>query len=282
MKDVEGIAKEIDHLKPIPEVANKVLSIVEDPQSSMAELSEIVVYDQALTANLLRTCNSAYFGLPQKVESVHKAIVYLGTAQVVDLVLMNVCASNLKERQDGYDLDQGELWRYSVSSALIARDLTEKKNTKDNHLIFTAALLKDIGKVVLSQYVAESFEEINRLVNDQGLSFREAEKAVIGIDHAELGAMVAEKWNFSPRLAGMIRNHHLSQTSPAPDYKTCIVYLADALCMMMGLSVGSDGLHYRFHQEVVEQLGFSEKDIQRIMVRIPDKLQNVEELINNA
>ena len=152
MSDIEPIIKEIDKLRPVPKVANKVMSIARDPQSSMSQLSEVITYDQALTANLLRMCNSAYFGLPSKIDSVHQAIVYLGMDQLIDLVLMSSGVENLKGKQEGYDLDEGELWRYSVSSALLARELAEKKGSENNHLIFTAALLKDIGKVVLNQY----------------------------------------------------------------------------------------------------------------------------------
>ena len=279
MSDIQAIIKGIDSLKPIPQVANKVMSIVQDPDSSLSELSEVISYDQAITANLLKICNSAYVGLSRKVESVHHAIVYLGMDQVVDLVLMTAAAENFKRQQSGYDLQEGELWRYSVSSALIARELAEKKGSKENHLIFTAALLKDIGKVILSQYVADSFEKINMLVSERDYSFREAEKEVIGIDHAELGGMVAESWKFSPKMVDTIRNHHMSEESSTDDFEMSIVYLADTLCMMMGVGVGSDGLAYRFYRDVVDRLEFSERDIQESIASFGENIHRVEELI---
>ena len=280
MSDIKTIIKAIDKLEPIPQVANKVMSIAEDPNSSISDLSEVIVYDQVLTANLLKTCNSAYFGLAKKVESVHQAIVYMGMDQVVNLALMSGSTENFKTKQEGYGLDEGELWRYSVSCALIARELAEKKGVKKNHLIFTSALIKDIGKVILNQYVADSIEKINLLVSKAGFSFREAEKRVIGIDHAELGGMVAEKWKFSPKMVYIIRNHHLSEELSKDDFGTSIVYLADTLCMMMGIGVGSDGLAYRFHKDVVERLGFSEKDFQEVIAGFGEKLYHVEELID--
>ena len=130
MKDIETILKQIDQLKPVSHVANKIMSIAEDPKSSMSDLSEVITYDQALTANLLRICNSAYFGLPREIESVHQAIVYLGVDQVVDLVLLSGGSDHLKTKQDGYDLNAGELWKFSVSSALLSRDLAEMKGLK--------------------------------------------------------------------------------------------------------------------------------------------------------
>jgi putative nucleotidyltransferase with HDIG domain len=281
-KDVDKIIQEINHLKPMPQVANKVMAIARNPKSSMQQLAEVITYDQVLTANLLKTCNSTYFGLPRKVDSVHQAIVFMGMNQVVDLVLLNGGAENLRKRQEGYDLDEGDLWRYSVSSALIVRELAMKKGLGDSHLLFTAALLKDIGKVVLSQHVADSYQKISFLVSQHEYSFREAEKAVIGIDHAELGGKVAEKWGFSPQLVDLIRNHHLPDEATEYSMETRIVYLADMLCMMMGIGVGSDGLAYRFRKDVVEGLGFSDRDFQEVMAGFGEKLRQVEELVNAA
>lgn len=279
MSNIKSIVKKIDSLKPVPQVANKVMSIARDPNSSMSDLSKVIVYDAAVTANLLKVANSAYFGMSGKVNSVHQAIVYMGMSQVIDLVTLASSSEDLKSAQEGYDLDAGELWKYSISSALIARDLAEKKRAQDSNLIFTAALLKDIGKVILSQHVGDSYEKINTLVAEEGFSFREAEKEVIGIDHAELGGMVAETWKFSQKMVEIIRNHHHPDESLESYLETAIVYLADTLCLMMGIGGGSDGLAYRFHQDVVKYLELTERDFQEIMAGFGEKLEEVEALI---
>ena len=281
MKRIKEIIKKIDRLKPIPQAANKIMSLAEDPNSSMSQITDVISYDQALTANLLKTCNSAYFGLSKKVDSVHQAVVYVGMDQLVDLVLINCGTDDFKRKQEGYGLEKGELWKYSVASALIAKDLAEKKGQKNNHRIFTAALVKDIGKVVLSQYVVEAQKKINALVSDDGYSFREAEKEVIGIDHAELGGMVAEKWKFSSQMADIIRNHHLHDESAQDDIETVIVYLADTLCMMMGLGGEVDALHYRFHKKVIERSGYTDTDFQEVMAEFGTKIQLVEDLMKS-
>ena len=280
MNDIKSIVKKIDGLKPIPQVASKVMSIAEDPESSMHDLSDVIVYDTAVTTNLLKVANSAYFGLSEKVDSVHQAIVLIGMDQVANLVLLSAGSENLKGSQEGYDLEAGDLWKYSVSSALIARELAEKKGAKETQLIFTAALIKDIGKVILNQYVKDSFDNINTLVTEQNFTFREAEKEVIGIDHAELGGMVAENWKFSPMMIEIIRNHHLPQESSISEFESSIVYMADTICMMMGIGGGSDGLAYRFHRKVVERLGLTEKDFQHIIAGFGEKLPQVEAMMN--
>ena len=279
MSAIQELIKEIKNLRPIAQIANQIMSIVENPNASLSDVADIIVYDPMTTANILRTCNSAYFGLSRKVESVHEAVTLIGLEQIVDLVLLKSGAENLKKEQEGYGLDEGDLWRYSVASALIARDLSEKKQLASTHMVFTAALLKDIGKVILNRFVSDAFPKIQELVQEQGHSFREAEKKVIGVDHAELGGLVASNWKFSQKMVYIIQNHHLSDKQAREDIETCIVYLSDIICMMMGIGGGADGLAYRFHDEVVGKLGFSEKDIQGTIASFGEKMAKVEDLI---
>jgi putative nucleotidyltransferase with HDIG domain len=197
---------------------------------------------------------------------------------VADLAFLASIAENLKAEQTGYGLRKGDLWKYSVLSALIARELAKNKGIAKTHLIFTAALLKDIGKVILNQYVEDAFEEINTMVVKKYVTFREAEKQVLGIDHAELGGMVAESWNFSPKMVEIIRNHHQPQKSSISEIESSIVYLADTMCMMMGVGGGLDGLAYRFHKEVINRLEFTDRNLQKIMAMFGEKLRHVESL----
>ena len=138
---------------------------------------------------------------------------------------------------------------------------------------------KDIGKVVLSQYVGDAFTRINALVTERGHTFKEAEKEVIGIDHAELGAVVAKTWQFSPKMQDIIRNHYHPLQASIGVVETSIVYMADILCMMMGIGVGSDGLSYRFDQDVAERLQVNDREIEQIMAGFSEKHQQVEALL---
>ncbi|MBW2095888.1 MAG: HDOD domain-containing protein [Deltaproteobacteria bacterium] len=279
MTDIAAIIKGIDKLKPIPQVTHKVMAIAGNTVSSAADLADVIQYDPALTANVLKLCNSAFFGLARKIDSIHQAVAYLGMDQVVDMVMMNLGSENLKRAQKGYDLREGELWKYSVLSAFMAKDIAESKGLKDKHLVFTSALLKDIGKAVLSKHVENYFDEIEKAVKDKNITFRDAEKLIIGIDHAELGAIIAEKWNFSARMVEIIRNHHLGTGWREDDLELAAVYVADTLCMIMGIGVGSDGLAYRFHPKVMKRLQFSDTDIQIMMASFGERLHEIEGLL---
>lgn len=280
MTSLDILLKEIDNLKPIPAVVNQIMAVSEKPDSSMEEIADIIMYDPSITANILKMCNSAYYSLPRKIDSVQDAITMMGMDQVLDMVLLKSGAENLQNSQEGYGLNEGALWKHAVSSALISKSLAEKKGSEHKQMIFTAALLKDIGKIILDRYVSDKYQKIDELVTDEGYSFREAEKKVIGIDHAELGGIIAKMWEFSPKMITMIRHHHLEDETARNDLETQILYVADNVCMMMGIGIGVDGLAYRFHKDVMTDLGISPEDLQMIIATFGEEMEKVENLLN--
>ncbi len=280
MTDLQELIKEIKNLKPIPAVANQLLAVVDNPDSSMEDIANVIQYDPVITASVLKTCNAAFFGLKNPAESIKDAVNMLGTDQVIELVLLKSGAKALSGDQKGYGLEPGDMWRYSVSSAVIAKQLAVKLGLKNKNTIFTSALLKDIGKIILDKHVTGVSKKIQNMVENESLSFREAEKVTLGIDHAELGAMIAKMWKFSPKMVKIIRNHHLSDKKMIKDKEIAVVYLADCICMMLGTGVGKDGLAYRFQKEVMKELGMSADDIAKIIADFGINIKEVETLLN--
>ena len=280
MTDLKDIVEQIDLLEPVPPIAAQILALADDPNSSMSEIADLIRNDPALTANLLRTCNSAYFGLARQVESVRDAIALVGLDHIVRLVLLNSLSASFKKNPEGYGLGEGELWRHAVSSAHVAGLLADRFGaSQKKHIIYTAALLKDIGKLILGRFVAFSFEQINILVRSHGQSFNDAEKRIIGMSHEELGAMVAKKWHFGQKLIYIIRHHHLADESARQDFETSLVYLADIVCMMLGVGTGADGLSYRFYSDVLNRMNLTAKDLQGIVAQAAKNQQQVEILL---
>ena len=282
MAAMQELLKEIKKLKPIPAIVNQIIEIVDKPDSSMKDIAKIIKYDPAVTANLLKISNSAYFGLKEPAESIEDAVALLGIDQIVELVLMKSGASVLAGKFDGYGFTEGALWKYSVSSALIAKQIASRLSMENKNTIFTAALLKDIGKTILNKFVSDSFEQINALVLNQNMTFLGAEKEIIGVDHAELGGMIAKIWKFSFKMVNIIRNHHIQDRSTYKDKDIAVVYLADCICMMLGIGVGADDLAYRYHKEVMDELGINANEVPEIIVEFSENMQKVEELLNIA
>lgn len=280
MTDLQAIVEQIDLLKPIPAIATQIMTKSADPDSPLSDIADLIVNDPVLTANLLKICNSAYFGLPRKIDSVKNAVSWVGMDQIVELVLTSSVSDNFTKGLEGYGLGEGELWRHAVISAHVAKSLARRiGGSRNEHLIYTAALLKDIGKLILGRFVAFSYEKINILVHSQGYSFSDAEKKIIGMNHEELGAMVGEKWAFSDKLIYIIRHHHLTDETARRDLETTLIYLADIICMMMGICAGTDGLSYMFYSEVLNRLNVSDEDLQKTIAETSENRQKIDDLL---
>ncbi|SLM31534.1 Putative chemotaxis signal transduction protein (fragment) [Desulfamplus magnetovallimortis] len=176
MTPIQLLIKEIRNLTPVPAITTRIINMADNPSCDMADIAKLIQYDPAMTAHMLRTCNSAFFGLSNPVESVKDAVAILGIDKIVELVLLNAGTKPLARPQKGYGMRKGALWKHSVASALIAKNLATKQCPDLRHTIFTAALLKDIGKVVLDKFILESMQKIESLIKQNGLSFIEAEK----------------------------------------------------------------------------------------------------------
>jgi len=281
---LETIIGSIDRLPPFPGVASRVLELSADPNIDYLDLLNVIKYDEALTANCLRLCNSSYYGLPVKVFSLDHAGRLLGLKNIIMVVLANCKGlSTFSNPLNVYGLRPGELWRHSVICAILSQLLVEKTNGADDSVLFTATLLHDVGKLVLNQYyVEETSKDLVELTFKDGLSLIEAEKEVFGIDHAELGGIIAESWQFPAVLSNSIRNHHQEMSGESIPNVESWVRLSN-LVFYVSLShlVHSyhKGITCQIEPEVLSRFGLSQEDIKKVMVELPEELKSTEALL---
>jgi HD-like signal output (HDOD) protein len=278
MTDINKILKQVKELQPIATMVHKVLAFAADPDGSIVDLVHLVEHDPAITANLLRICNSAYMGLAVKIDSIQQAVTMLGLQQVVELVLAQNLSGNLTKAQEGYQMEKGDLWKQSVAAAMVARTLAERRDIMALPAIYTAALLKDIGKVILHEYVADKLGKIQNLVKTKRYSFIEAEQACIGMDHATLGGIVAKEWNFSPHMVYMIANHHLHNPEARNDPATATLYLADMVAMMVGTCTGIDRLAYHAYEDIFDDFFLAKDELKALMLTYNGFLKGAQRL----
>lgn len=265
MLSLEQLIKESERIEPVPQVIHQLMDLVDDPEVPVSDITELILYEPVVTANLLKLANSAAFGFKKKVDSVHDAVVLLGLKQVVEIVLLNSVARPLKSAQQGYGLEEGQLWKQSVSCALMASAIAESIEAPAKHIIFTAALLKDIGVIVLDRHMGHSMEKIRDAMQADNLNLVAAERQVWGLDHAQLGGRIADNWNFSKVLVNTIQNHHLSDDVADIPKTTAMIYLADSMCSISGINGELFCGHDTHYDRVCSQLGLSETKVNRIM-----------------
>lgn len=281
MAKIEKIIQKVKKLSPIPIVIHKVLDFASKSDGTLDDLVRLVENDPAITANLLKDCNSAHMGLPVKVNSVQQAVSLLGIQRVVEIVVTQTLSVNLQRAQKGYGLAKGELWMQSLATAMVARNLAERRQLPLLPTIYTAALLKDIGKVVLHEFVDDELKKIEYQVNIKGYSFIEAEHLCIGMDHATLGGIIAEEWNFSDQMVFMIRHHHLIDPEARKDPATATLYLADMVSMMAGTCAGIDRLAYKVYEDIFNDFFLAKDELKALMYSYDGYLTGAQRFLEN-
>jgi len=260
---IDQISGVIKAFPAMPGAALKLMTLADAPGTTIQQIEDILRQDPGLTANLLKLANSAYFGIPSKVGSVRQALMLLGLKRLIQLVVAT-CASAIIDRGvPGYDLPAGELWRHSLAVSVAAKGLAGELKLRAADEIFTAGLLHDIGKLILGQFVQEEYPQIERALA-QGMAFEAAEKAVIGIDHAEIGAHVLAQWALPDNIVHAVRWHHAPEKCEHIDVMLDVVHVANMLCLMIGIGVGREGLLHEPSHIVTRRLGLEPPHLEKV------------------
>ena len=201
----EYLAQASDDLPTVPDVADRVIEILDDPDSSADDVRAVIERDAALTARILKVSNSAMYGIPSEISSVGQAISLIGARAVRNLVM--AVAMREVYREFG-ELEQ-RLWDHGSAAGPLAAALARRFGIPvDPDEAFSAGLLHDIGKTSLANSHRSEFEAITKQTLENGADGCALEREGFGFDHAELGARVAEGWKLPPSLVRAIRHHH--------------------------------------------------------------------------
>jgi putative nucleotidyltransferase with HDIG domain len=259
------VAAAVAELPPMPSSIQEVISACDDQDMTVGQLSQVVLRDQNLTANILKLANSSFYGHARRVTTVTEAVVMLGFSAIKSLAISSHTARLLSGSLPGYGLQQGELWRHSISVAFTARRLAVEVQLAPVEEAFVAGLLLDIGKTILSSYMENAFDEVTRISQERRVPFHEVEAELLGFDHAELGAQIASSWSFPPELEEAIRFHHSPSGATLKPALSHCVHLADAACMMLGVGLGADGLMYGMDPASLAVLDITPDRLMRLM-----------------
>lgn len=282
MNRLDQILDRVSTLQPMSGTVLRLVDVVNDPTSDVDEIVEAARYDQALTARMLRVCNSARFGAPRRISSLRDAIAHLGTLKVMQLLMAVHADALLARGQDAYGLAPGMLWRQSVAVALTSSMFAEQLAPAQVNMAFTAGLLHDIGKVVLNEYAGQEFAEVARRAAADQIGFDQAEQAVLGFSSPQIGARLAERWELPEAIVRCIRHHREPQALVPPDNLVDAVYLANCVCLLCGVALGHDGLLYRAEAAVLARHGLGEIDLERTGARMIVELKRVQAVFADA
>jgi putative nucleotidyltransferase with HDIG domain len=220
-QNVESIIQSVSALRPMPGNVARVLKEVDRPDVGIGTLAALICLDQALAALVLQASNSAALGYSRKCFTVYDAIMHVGLSRLKTILLTSSATDMMKRSLGGYRLGEGELWHHSLVTAVAAEWLAQALHYPNPEEAYVSGLLHDMGKLMLDQYVLKDYSTIVYYVQQYQLPLWQVEEKLLGVEHARVGGLMAERWNFPVPLVDAIRFHHtpsfarINQTLPA-------------------------------------------------------------------
>jgi putative nucleotidyltransferase with HDIG domain len=267
------MARAASQLEPLPTSSTRLAALVCAGTPELGQVVEIVQFDEALTASLLRSANSSWSSSRSEIKTVRDAVIRLGASPVLALTLgMNV-RRHLDDVLPQYGMSEGELWRHSVAASLAAELLAPKAAHRPPPETATAALLHDVGKLVMARFLEPTLLEELRACQERGATRVDAEAEVLGIDHAELGGVIARSWALPDTLVQGIREHG------RPRADSCVlvhgVYVSDVLAKAVGAGF-DDNADPQAFSTAMDVLGLTANDYEELKRLVAERLAEVE------
>lgn len=252
----DKILEKVSIFPSMPQAGIKLRALLVKEDVSTAEIEEILRRDPGLAANVLRLANSAYFGIPNKVSTLKHAVILLGV-QRFSKIAVTACMNKVMDSAvEGYGLSPGEIWLHSIAVSTTAEALAKNRKLPQTSDFFTPALLHDLGKLVLGEFVKKEHSNIESLIS-KGVPLVIAEKEVLGTDHAEIGALILSKWRFPEDLINAVQWHHYPEGVENSNLLPEIVYLANLLCQPKCDPDSAEGEHNMPYSSVLNRLSIN-------------------------
>lgn len=279
------INKKIKSVPVISESAYKLLQILDKKDFSYKEIATIVESDSVLSGKVLKTVNSSAFSLSRKIVSVHDALPLIGNRALTAITMESAAPDVFKNELGGYRAQSGELWEHSLKTAIAARFLSVYlKEPVDGGLAYTAGLVHDIGKSLLSTYLEKQYENIVKKMNEQNSADNlELEKDFFGIDHAEAGEILVKHWQLPQIFEVIARYHHTPSEASEDERSICfLVHIADIISMMAGSGTGIDSLHYRLDNSFINYFNMTEEQFQKTILDVNEEFIETKKVLDST
>lgn len=266
--DMRRIVEKITSLPTLPGIITRLTHMLENPNTTAAEVGKEIAKDQVLSAKVLKLVNSGFYGFSQPITTIPHAMVLLGFNVVKTLVFTTSVLDMMSQSIAG-------LWEHSLACARTCGIIAKRLDLPDPEEISVAGLLHDLGKVVLQQNLKEEFEKVVSLVRQRDTLFYEAENQVMGVTHANIGGWLLDKWQLPAQIVEPITHHHTFHPVRSNADRTAVVHLSDILVRAEGFGSGGDRRVPVVSPEALGLLQLSVEDIREIMDAVNDQLSDV-------
>ena len=262
MIELDAYIDRVKKLPPAPQLLPELLTLLNQPNIDSDRVVRLITFDPALTASVLQLCNSASQASARPVINVDEAVVRLGFEHVYRLVAAILGARALTPQEKNENSER--LWRHSVTAAVAAQFIARHLG-EDANLAFTAALLHDIGKIILSDAGPETYSRLVKEVEDNQYSLLEAEKRVLGVEHSAIGGRLLARWKFPLTIVSAVWFHHYPVAARPYERWAACVYLGDLVASLIGHDSGGQALAVQSRGEALRILRLNVDSLARFM-----------------
>ena len=254
----------MEKLSSVPLVYTRLNEAINSPRSSVGYMSTIISQDPGLSARLLHIVNSAFFGFPRKIDTISRAVIVVGTQQLRDLALATSVIKSFKRIPEKFVTIES-FWKHSVACGTAARTIASLVGEQNVEQFFVAGILHDIGRLIILEKAPEKAEEIFQCASASDQMLFEAERQVLGYDHAAVGSSLIQNWKLPLSLEQIIGYHHAPELATRYGVETMIVHLADAIVHAMRIGSSGEQSVPAVNEDAWDALGLSLDVLPRLM-----------------
>jgi putative nucleotidyltransferase with HDIG domain len=277
---LESLLSRISDIPTLPTSVLRVMQMIEDPFCSSSDLAKVIQADPAMAAKVLKLANSSYYGFRQKISNIPQAVTLLGFATLKNTLMAAAVFDMFRVADTGLDLNA--LWKHSVTTATAAKLLAKRARYPQSEKAFTAALLHDIGKIVLARFLPQGLAEIMENVRVEQLAMYDAEKKVLGLSHPALGAWVMGRWGLPQPIVEAVEFHHHPTRAQTSFDLAAIVYLANILAHRSNIGSGGDSLIREIDPMIMEYFSLNESALNELLDSLVFKRLEIESYAASA
>ena len=270
---VKRLFTRISEVSTLPAVAIRNVEVANDPESEAADLLEVVEFDAALATRIIRTVNSSYYGLQNKVAELKLAITLLGFKEIRNLAMTAYIAQLFQQPARHAHYSREGLWNHLIGVGTVAKLIAETSKKVAPREAYLAGLLHDLGFILIDQYLHKPFCKMLDALKAE-VPVLQVEDETLGFDHAELGAFVAEQWRLPKQLTTAIRYHHEPDRYQGEhSAMVYVVALANFFCHLKDLSSLGISQTQKPPAEWFTALGLQKADVAWIWEHLDEVLE---------
>lgn len=244
--DIKDRLRRIEFLPTFPHIVGEVMSVIEDPKSSASDLAKHM--DPSLIGEVMKVANSAYYGRRsfRRILTIEHAVAAIGYTALSSIVLQMPFLSMIKT--DDKLFDRSGFMRHSLSSGILAKTVSSVFEIGNPNTVYVSAMLHDVGIIIIYQYFKEESVRINALMENDGLSRLEAERAVFSMDHAGIGSLLLEVWDIPAEIVESVRLHH-SKEEIGQKENPYVTWLANGMAKQIDFENDLNDFHTFFEKQ---------------------------------